>query len=54
MGGGEDVTSYTNMTIVVVDSEYISRQIETITADVELTNIQNRFKQLFKERFNKK
>jgi len=38
----------------VKDSKYISRQLETITADVELTSIENRFKQLFKERFNKK
>ena len=38
----------------VVDSKYISRQIENITADVELTSIENRFKQLFNERFNKK
>ena len=38
----------------VKDSKYISRQLEFITADVELTSIENRFKQLFKERFNKK
>ena len=30
----------------VVDSKYISRQLETTTADVEqLTNIENRFEQ---------